>query len=79
MSYYESKRKCIYCDWQSYFDYVETEGIAMVKAHNAEATNEDDLILEDDWEFFFLDEAIREAAKCNDVHTECDECHDFEL
>jgi hypothetical protein len=74
---YPHKHKCIYCDWEdAYYDQVKDQAIELVKQHN-ETADEDEQLLLVEWDTY-IDEAIEIVSQRSNVHTECDDCHDFE-
>ncbi len=75
---YDHEEKCIYCDWEVYHDEVKDAAIELVQAYNAKCTDENAMLDNDCWDSF-IQEAVEIVAKCKHVHTECDECHDFEM
>jgi hypothetical protein len=74
---YPHNHKCIYCDWEDgYYEKVKDQAIELVKQHN-ETSDEDEQLLLVEWDTY-IDEAIEIVSQHSDVHTECDDCHDFE-
>ena len=72
---YECEDECIHCNWTTYYDWVKEEALKELEKWNAE--NPDEPTDAKDWEVF-LDQAIDEVAKMDDVQTTCSQCYDNE-